>query len=249
MQLTERVYLVGSGHLGFDLTDPYDCNIYLIDGGGELALVDSGSGMGVELVQEQIRRHGFDLDRVRHLLLTHYHADHGGGAWRWKELMPWLTVVGSADTKAMLATSSGDGGVIMARAKRHGYYPDDYKLHQGEVERVVEDREAIAVGSVKLEVVATPGHCDGHTCYRTDLDGRRSIFTGDMIFSGGRISTQVVPDCRIQTYVDSLEKFRGADLDAFFPGHYEFSLRWAQRHFDQALTYVDRLAIPPTNVD
>ncbi len=32
MQLTEHVYLVGSGSLGFDLTDPFDCHVYLIDG-------------------------------------------------------------------------------------------------------------------------------------------------------------------------------------------------------------------------
>ncbi len=241
MQLTEHIYLVGSGHLGFDLTDPYDCNIYLVDGGSELALIDSGSGMGVPQV--------FDLERVRSLILTHYHADHGGGAWRWKESMPWLTVVGSPDTKAVLATASGDGGIVMLRAKRHGYYPDDYLLRGCEVERVVEDGEAIRIGAVELTAVATPGHCDGHTCYETRLDGRHAIFTGDMIFSGGRISTQVVPDCRLALYVESLEKFRDAGLDAFFPGHYEFGLRWAQRHFDRALTYVDRLAIPPSNVD
>lgn len=249
MQLTDHVYLVGSGHLGFDLTDPYDCNIYLVDGGDELALVDSGSGMGVELVQEQIRRHGFPLDRVRRLLLTHYHADHGGGAWRWKETMPWLQVTASADTKVALAAAGGDGGIIMARAKRHGYYPDDYLLHGCDVDAMVEDGQEVRIGDVALTVVATPGHCDGHTCYETRVDDRHAIFTGDMIFSGGRISTQVVPDCRIQTYIDSLEKFRDAALDAFFPGHYEFSLRWAQRHFERALSYVDRLAIPPTNVD
>ena len=249
MQLTDHVYLVGSGHLGFDLTDPYDCNIYLIDGGTELALVDSGSGMGVEQVQAQVRAHGFDLERVRFLLLTHYHADHGGGAWRWKELMPWLTIVGSTDTKSALATAGGDGGIIMARAKRHGYYPADYMLHGCDVDRVVEDGELLRVGAVSLTAVATPGHCDGHTCYDTRLDGRHAIFTGDMLFSGGRISTQVVPDCRIALYIDSLEKFRDAGIDAFFPGHYEFSLRCAQRHFDRALSYVDRLAIPPSNVD
>jgi len=63
MKLTEHVYLVGSGHLGFDLTDPYDCNIYLIDGGEELAIVDGGSGPGVPQVQEQIKSHGFDSRR------------------------------------------------------------------------------------------------------------------------------------------------------------------------------------------
>jgi hydroxyacylglutathione hydrolase len=249
MQLTEHIYIVGSGHLGFDLTDPYDCNVYLIDGGAELALIDGGSGMGVEKIQAQIGRHGFDLDRVRYLLLTHYHADHGGGAWRWKELMPWLTVVGSADTKSHLAESSGDGGIIMARAKRHGYYPADYMLHPAEVDRVVGDDEVVQVGTIGVTAVATPGHCDGHTCYRARIDSRGALFTGDMIYTGGRVSTQVVPDCRIELYMQSLEKFRDAGVEGFFPGHYDCSVNYGQRHFDRALSYVDRLAIPPSNVD
>ncbi len=249
MQLTEHLYLVGSGHLGFDLTDPYDCNVYLIDGGGELALVDSGSGMGVEKIQAQISGHGFALDRVRHLLLTHYHPDHGGGTWRWKEAMPWLSVLGSADTKANLAQACGDGGIVMARAKRHGYYPEDYTLHPGQVDRVVGEGEQINVGTVAITAIATPGHCDGHTCYQLRIDDRDALFTGDMIYTGGRISTQVVPDCRIAQYIDSLERFRDAAVEGFFPGHYEFSLGGGQRHFDRALSYVDRLAIPPSNVD
>ena len=49
MQLTERVYLVGSGASGFSLTHHSDCHIYLIDGGSESALIDAGTGLGTEL--------------------------------------------------------------------------------------------------------------------------------------------------------------------------------------------------------
>ena len=46
MQLANRIHLVGSGSFGFDLSDPYDCHVYLVDGGSELALVDVGAGIG-----------------------------------------------------------------------------------------------------------------------------------------------------------------------------------------------------------
>jgi hypothetical protein len=39
MQLTRRVYLVGSGSTGLSLTHDSDCHVYLIDGGTELAVV------------------------------------------------------------------------------------------------------------------------------------------------------------------------------------------------------------------
>jgi hypothetical protein len=40
MHVADRIHLVGSGSYGFSLSDPYDCHIYLIDGGSELALID-----------------------------------------------------------------------------------------------------------------------------------------------------------------------------------------------------------------
>ena len=65
MRLAERIYLVGSGSFGFDLTDPYDCHVYLLDGGTELALIDVGAGMGAEAIVENVRRDGFDPGRGR----------------------------------------------------------------------------------------------------------------------------------------------------------------------------------------
>ena len=59
MKLTDRIHLVGSGSLGFDLTDPFDCHVYLLDGGDELALVDVGAGMGAEAIVANVRAAGF----------------------------------------------------------------------------------------------------------------------------------------------------------------------------------------------
>lgn len=33
MKIAERIHLVGSGQLGFALTDELDCHVYLLDGG------------------------------------------------------------------------------------------------------------------------------------------------------------------------------------------------------------------------
>jgi hydroxyacylglutathione hydrolase len=247
MKLTEHVYLVGSGHLGFEMTDPYDCNIYLIDGGNELALIDAGAGMGVPLIKKQIESHGFRLEDVHYLILTHAHGDHGGGAWVWVKEMPWIKVLGTAETKERL-TYSGDGGEIMAMAKRHGYYPEDYMLHACRVDRVVEDNEIIQVGNASLRVIATPGHCDGHICLMVEEQGRKILLAGDMIFSGGRVSTQVVPDCRPMEYYRSVQRVLEEKIDVLLPAHYEFVLNRGHRHIELAMKYFMRLAIPPSVV-
>ncbi len=48
MKLTNDVYLVGGGDYGFNLTHRLDCHTYLVDGGGELALIDAGFGPGTD---------------------------------------------------------------------------------------------------------------------------------------------------------------------------------------------------------
>src|SRR5699024_9058004 len=61
------------------LTDAYDCHVYLIDGGGELALVDSGAGYGVDEILFNVEVEGFSLNKLKYIFLTHGHADHSGG--------------------------------------------------------------------------------------------------------------------------------------------------------------------------
>ena len=86
MRLTEEVYLVGSGRLGFSLTDPLDCHVYAVDGGAEIALIDTGVGRAPEVLLANLRADGLDPARVRAIIATHAHGDHGGGLARLREL-------------------------------------------------------------------------------------------------------------------------------------------------------------------
>ena len=125
MQLTDRVHLVGSGAYGFGLTDPYDCHIYLIDGGIELALIDVGAGMGAAQVVENIRSDGFDPDLVRQILCTHAHGDHAGGAARMQALLPNAAVSMSREAADYIRIGD-ESGTSISTAKTAGIYPADY---------------------------------------------------------------------------------------------------------------------------
>ncbi|MEZ4677148.1 MAG: MBL fold metallo-hydrolase [Caldilineaceae bacterium] len=96
MKLTENIHVVGGGRMGFGISGPLDCHVYLIDGGSELALVDPGLGMGddFELVLAEIHNDGIDLARIRKLILTHYHADYVGAAAEAQRRLD-LEVIGS----------------------------------------------------------------------------------------------------------------------------------------------------------
>ena len=49
----------------------------------QLALIDSGPECCFDATVAGIRRLGLRPENVTHLLVTHIHLDHSGGAWRW----------------------------------------------------------------------------------------------------------------------------------------------------------------------
>jgi len=80
MQLTDSIWLVGSGAGGFSMTQPRDCHVYLVADRGEAVLIDAGAGVDVDPILALIDRSGVPRSAVGHILLTHAHADHSGGA-------------------------------------------------------------------------------------------------------------------------------------------------------------------------
>ncbi len=244
MKLSDRIYLVGSGLQGFGLTDDYDCHVYLIDGGDELALVDAGAGMGVSEIVRNIREHNFDPGRVRHLLLTHPHGDHAGGAAKMSEALHKPRVYMHADCAPFLREGD-EVAISLEAAKRVGLYPTDYHYEACEVDVELHEGQMVTVGDLKIQTIATPGHCKGHVAFLLKHGGQTALFGGDLIFFGGKILLQNTWDCDIRAHLDSLIKLRDAQIDALFPGHLTFSLKNGQRHIDAALKIVDGLLVPP----
>ncbi len=229
--------------MGFDLTDPYDCHIFLLDGGDEYAIIDVGSGMGVPAVLENVRAKGVDLDRVRHVILTHAHVDHAGGAANMRAGLPNPTFYIS-NVVANLVRTADEKGVSLDVAKKAGFYPEDYALEPCEIDVELAEGDEIVVGDLRLGVLDTPGHCDGHISLVLDHRGARTLFAGDVVFFGGTILLQNIHDCRLHAQIDSLRKLRPLEVTTLLPAHLTVSLSDGQRHIDRANEALDRLLIP-----
>jgi glyoxylase-like metal-dependent hydrolase (beta-lactamase superfamily II) len=80
MQVRERIHIVGRGSWGGHepLSGEGDCNVFLIDGKTELALVDVGIGPNFDRLWANVKATGFDPAKVTAVLLTHTHWDHAG---------------------------------------------------------------------------------------------------------------------------------------------------------------------------
>ncbi|GAC1642598.1 MAG: hypothetical protein NVS4B2_32240 [Chloroflexota bacterium] len=243
MQLAPGIHLVGSGSLGFDLTDSFDCHVYLLDGGREAALIDAGAGVDVDAILSNVTASGIELERVRFLLLTHAHADHAGGAAAIRERLPHIQVIASSQA-ALWVRTADDTAISLDMGKQAGFYPSEYQFTSCPVEREVHEGDDIRVGSLTLEVMESPGHCDGHICLRATVDVLSVLFGGDLVFYGGQISLQNIWDCRIPEYAASMQKLAGAGIDTLLPGHLSITMKSGQRHIDAANDLFGRVFVP-----
>ncbi|WNZ08356.1 MBL fold metallo-hydrolase [Streptomyces sp. 11x1] len=241
MRLTDHVTLVASGAYGFDLSDALDCHVYLVRGARHSVLVDAGAGRSAEAIVRAVRATGADPG---HLLLTHGHADHAGGAAALAERLPGLRVLAGAEATGWIATGD-EAGVSLDRGKASGYYPADYTFAPcPRVEALADGVEIDLGGGVVLRAVATPGHADGHLCYHLRTPDHQALFSGDCVFTGGRVSLQNLHDCRVPEYAASLTRLAALDVDALLPGHHEISLARAGRHLAAARDTLARGLLP-----
>lgn len=196
MRLSERVYLAGGGNLGFSLSEEHDCHVYVIDGGGVLALVDAGAGITIEPILENMRFDGLDPQQLKYLLLTHAHADHAGGAYEWRER---FGVEVAASREAAEYVSKGDEEQISLRiAKTGGFYPSDYVFRACPVPHVLKEGDRFRIGDAEVCVLEAPGHCSGMLSLLLDEGGKSILFPGDTVFHDGKLLLTNVWDCDVQ---------------------------------------------------
>lgn len=243
MRLTERVHVVGGGELGFGISHPLDCHVYLINGGSELALVDAGVGLEPDRIVSNIQAEGLDPGRLKYLLLTHAHADHAGGCRKWKDRFH-ISLLASPEAGKFVRTGD-EAGISLTSAKTGGFYPSDYHFEACPVDRKLHEGDVVRVGDCELNVFETPGHCCGMLSYRMTFDSLTHLFAGDTVFHGGKVLVTNVYDCDLQQYVGSLRKLAQLSVDVLLPGHLCIALAGGEIHIRKAIDYLDHMVLPP----
>jgi hydroxyacylglutathione hydrolase len=242
MQLTPEIHLVASGSGGFDLTDPYDCNCYLVVSEGQAAIVDTGIGSDVEALVANVAAAGCAEEAVRYILLTHAHPDHAGGAAALAERLPWARVLASAEAARWVAEAD-EGAMSLEAGRRAEFYPRDYRFEACPQVEPAGDGDRLRVGGLTLEAIATPGHAAGHLAFLVDAPSS-ACFAGDLVFYGGEISLESNWDCSLQDYARSVRRLAERPFEAFLPGHHSFSVRRGHRHVQAAARRFEQGFVP-----
>ncbi len=242
MKLTSDVYLVGGGDYSFNLTHRLDCHVYVVDGGDELVMIDAGFGPGTGEILDLMRGDGLDPGRVSRIVVTHYHADHAGGC------AAMVRATGAelwAPAEAAEAIRTADADRIgLTWAQSFGFYPQDYVWEACDVSGEFGDGDRISAGALSLEAVSTPGHCSGHYVLRLEGRDRSYLFASDLVFWGGAIILQNVPDANLQEYAASMNRVLELEFDALLPGHHMISLANGRRHVEAAARDFNRIGLP-----
>lgn len=244
--LTGTVWLVGSGDPASPaFTSGYDANLYLIRRGGTAYLIDVGSGLGTQAWLANIRS-VVPLDEIEAAVITHYHGDHAAGAAA--AGLAGLSLLATEATAAALRRGD-EIATSLAVARDAGIYPADLRLEPTEIG--VLDGVARSLPGAELTVIEAPGHCDGHVVVvldEQDSDGStRSLFSGDVIFAGGRVSMQPLADCRLDRYSDTVIALDRLRADRLLPGHGEAVMERAWVDISRAADAF-RSLVPPPNL-
>jgi glyoxylase-like metal-dependent hydrolase (beta-lactamase superfamily II) len=185
---------------------------YLLEG-PEPTLIETGPTTSSAAVIQGLTSLGLDGDDLAHIVVTHIHLDHAGGAGRVAQSFPKASVWVHDRGAPHLA----DPTKLVESAGRV-YGPERLQELFGPVDPVSEERlhaigegDHIAVGPRRLEVLYTPGHASHHVALVDSDTG--AVFAGDALGIhlpdvGVLRPATPPPDIDIEAGVASIERIR-----------------------------------------
>ncbi|MCL2506231.1 MAG: MBL fold metallo-hydrolase [Endomicrobia bacterium] len=184
----------------FVVKDDY-ANMFVIQDGGQYIVIDCATNAAT--VAEQMKNLGINPDAVIAVLLTHTDGDHAGAL--------------KLFDKAKVYISKEEEQMINGKKSRFLWFGNsiprtDYIL--------LNDRETVQIGNLKIESILVPGHTTGMTAY---LVNDKYLFTGDIVsLKDGKIAP--IPEF---FDMDKIQAAESRDIIRHIPNaEYIFTAHW-----------------------
>ncbi len=141
---------------------------------------------------------------VKYIINTHGHFDHTGGNRKLKAATGAQLLIHEMDVPML--------SQIAASAAAWGLYAED----SPPPDRTLKDGDSITCGTIRLQVLHTPGHSPGGISLYTD----DMVFVGDTLFAGS-IGRTDLPGGNYDTLIGMIQKklFPLGDKVAVYAGH------------------------------
>ncbi len=194
-------------------------NIYLLDA-EKPCLVDTGWEPDIAYCSEEVQ-HLLRGRRLEHVILTHRHIDHVGGAMSFYGEFGGDILAHEADAEALI---SGDQESTGATIFGGWILPMP-------VAKLTDGQTIDLGGGESLRVLHTPGHTVGSMC----LISGNSLFSGDTVFADGGVGRWDLETGDYDQLLASVEKLSGLGMDNMYPGHGPCVEGDAGKHIDLSL--------------
>jgi glyoxylase-like metal-dependent hydrolase (beta-lactamase superfamily II) len=173
-EVAPGVFLVDTGYMR-----PHLAACYVVRGRDASAIVETGHAATVPRLLAALQQLGIARQAVRHVIVTHVHLDHAGGAGALMGQLPEATLVAHprgarhlVDPAKLWAGTVG----VYGEAATKALYGDPIPVA---AERVVEapDGFSVDLGERRLRFLDAPGHARHH--FVVFDEASRGFFTGD----------------------------------------------------------------------
>ena len=189
---------------------------------GTLVMIDCGPETVFENVVRELNQRGLDAKNVKHLLATHIHLDHNGGAWRWQREFGTKVHVHPVGAPHMVDPSKLVASAARIYGERMGYLWGEIQPLPQDSVVITADNQKIQVSDLTLEVLGTPGHAQHHNAYW--LEPSRILFSGDVagvaIGQGPVFPPCPPPDVNLEQWRTSLDRVRALNPAQLFVTHF-----------------------------
>jgi glyoxylase-like metal-dependent hydrolase (beta-lactamase superfamily II) len=206
-----------------ELLGVHGCGVCYVVQGDDIALIETGTSLTVEQTLAGLDALGVQREAVRHILCTHVHMDHAGGAGYLAAALPNAAVYLHSTMIPFIVEPSR----LMASVRR-AVGEVAWPLH-GDCLPISEARMRPAEGlrldlgaDVVLEAIPTPGHSPDHLSYRDHKSG--GLFIGDaaglyMPRLGVSIPVTPPPSYSLSDHQATITMLRGMDISKMYLTH------------------------------
>lgn len=171
---------------------------YII-GKGEVAVIDPGPDSPAHIDALMKTLNG---ETVSHILITHTHLDHCGGARAFAGRCGAPVLAFGAHP----VRKREDDAPALDEGADYAFAPDE----------TIEDGAAIEGPGWRIEAVHTPGHLSNHLCFA--LPQEKALFTGDHMM-GWATTVVAPPDGDMDAYLKSLDLLLAREDEIYLPTH------------------------------
>lgn len=212
-------------------------NVFVLAGEDGAVLFDTGLNIpeSINLLDTCLASIGLSSSDIRHIYLTHFHADHCSCAGILKERSGAVIHMSDRDSAHLIRVRDEEDRMVAVTTQflsRHGLPEKTIAMIQRifgmfrkvtapfDVDEIVIPGETV-IGGRPATAILTPGHAPGHMCYY--FPGEGVLLSGDHVLPD--ITPNIGPDLfdpsyhPLEAFLDSLARVRDLPVSLVCPAH------------------------------